>query len=88
MTKLEAIRALLEENGVPYREDHHRPTRTAQEAADARGEPMQIGGKAIVAKVDKDFRVFVFSAAQLLSSRARSATTSGQNAFASPRPTS
>jgi Ala-tRNA(Pro) deacylase len=70
MTALEAIRALLEDNGVPYREDHHRPTRTSREAADARGEPMEIGGKAIVAKVDKDFRVFVFSAARLLSSRA------------------
>jgi prolyl-tRNA editing enzyme YbaK/EbsC (Cys-tRNA(Pro) deacylase) len=70
MTVLESIRALLDEHGVPYREDHHRPTRTSQEAAEARGEPMEIGGKAIVAKVDKEFRVFVFSAARLLSSRA------------------
>ena len=70
MTVLEAIRALLDGHGVPYREAHHRPTRTSQEAADARGELMEIGGKAIVAKVDKEFRVFVFSAARLLSSRA------------------
>ena len=70
MSVLETIRALLEDNGVSFREDHHRPTRTSQEAADARGEPMEIGGKAIVAKVDKDFRLFVFSAARQLSSRA------------------
>jgi prolyl-tRNA editing enzyme YbaK/EbsC (Cys-tRNA(Pro) deacylase) len=70
LSVLEAIRALLDEHGIPYREDHHRPTRTSQEAADALGEPMEIGGKAIVAKVDKEFRVFVFSAARLLQSRA------------------
>jgi prolyl-tRNA editing enzyme YbaK/EbsC (Cys-tRNA(Pro) deacylase) len=69
MTVLESIRAFLDDNGVDYREAHHPPTRTSQEAADARGEPMEIGGKAIVAKVDRDFRVFVFSAARLLSSR-------------------
>ncbi len=67
---LESIRKLLDGHGVPYREAHHRPTRTSREAAAARGEPMRIGGKAIVAKVDRTFRLFVLSAALGLNSRA------------------
>jgi len=67
---LEAIRAFLREHYVEFREAHHGPTRTSQEAAAARGEPIEIGGKAIVAKVDADFRLFVFSAARRIRSRA------------------
>jgi prolyl-tRNA editing enzyme YbaK/EbsC (Cys-tRNA(Pro) deacylase) len=67
---LEAIRSLLEERGVEFREVHHEPTRTSQQAAAARGEPIEIGGKAIVAKVDETFHLFVFSAARRLHSRA------------------
>ena len=64
-----AIRLLLAEHGAEYREMHHAPTRTSQQAADARGEPMEIGGKAIVAKVGSEFRLFVFSAARRMVSR-------------------
>jgi prolyl-tRNA editing enzyme YbaK/EbsC (Cys-tRNA(Pro) deacylase) len=67
---LEAIRALLREHGAEFREAHHAPTRTSRQAADARGEPIRIGGKAILAKVDKDFKLFVISAARRLGSRA------------------
>ena len=67
---LEAIRSFLRENAVEFREAHHGPTRTSQEAAAARGEPIEIGGKAIVAKVDSKFRLFVFSAALRIHSRA------------------
>jgi prolyl-tRNA editing enzyme YbaK/EbsC (Cys-tRNA(Pro) deacylase) len=67
---LEAIRALLQEHGAEFRQLHHGPTRTSQQAADARGEPIEIGGKAIVAKVDETFRLFVISAARRLHSRA------------------
>lgn len=66
---LEAIRALLDANGVAYREMEHAPTRTSRESADARGEPMEIGGKALVVKVDDTFGVFVLSAVLELSSR-------------------
>lgn len=66
---LESIRSFLDEHGVDYREAHHEPTRTSQQAADARGEPIEIGGKAIVAKVGSAFHVFVFSAARRLVSR-------------------
>jgi len=64
-----AIRRLLDEHGVSYREAHHAPTRTSEEAAAARGEPIEIGGKALVVKVDDTFAVFVLSAALELSSR-------------------
>jgi len=67
---LEAIRALLRDHGADFREVHHEPTRTSEQAAAARGEPIEIGGKAIVAKVDKTFHLFVFSAARKLRSRA------------------
>jgi Ala-tRNA(Pro) deacylase len=67
---LEAIRALLRESGAEFREAHHGPTRTSQQAANARGEPIRIGGKAILAKVDKEFKLFVISAARRLRSRA------------------
>jgi len=65
---LESIRSLLRERGVEFREVHHPPTRTSEEAAAARGESIEIGGKAIVAKVDEDFRLFVLSAARRLRS--------------------
>jgi prolyl-tRNA editing enzyme YbaK/EbsC (Cys-tRNA(Pro) deacylase) len=66
---LDAIRALLREHDVEFREAHHGPTRTSQEASEARGEPIEIGGKAIVAKVDANFHLFVFSAARRIRSR-------------------
>jgi len=67
---LEAIRRLLREHGAKFREVRHPPTRTSEEAAAARGESTRIGGKAIVAKVDKTFHVFVISAARQLHSTA------------------
>jgi len=67
---LQAIRDLLDFRGIVYRETHHAPTRTSQQSAAARGEPMDIGGKAIVLKVDDDFRLFVLSAALHLHSAA------------------
>lgn len=69
-TALETIRELLTEHCVEFREVHHAPTRTSEEAAAARGEPQRIGGKAIVAKVGKEFHLFVFSAARKIHSRA------------------
>jgi prolyl-tRNA editing enzyme YbaK/EbsC (Cys-tRNA(Pro) deacylase) len=67
---LEAIRELLQDSGAEFREVRHGPTRTSEQAAAARGEPIEIGGKAIVAKVDKTFHLFVFSAARKIHSRA------------------
>ncbi|HWP38578.1 MAG TPA: YbaK/EbsC family protein [Gemmatimonadales bacterium] len=67
---LAAIRHLLHEHGVAFREVHHPPTRTSEESARARGEPLEVGGKAIVLKVGDTFRLFVLSAARSLDSAA------------------
>lgn len=62
-TILEEIRRVLREAGVEFREVHHEPTPTSEEAARARGEELRIGGKALLLKTDKAFRLFVLSAA-------------------------
>jgi prolyl-tRNA editing enzyme YbaK/EbsC (Cys-tRNA(Pro) deacylase) len=82
---LERIRALLRAEGVVIREVHHAPTRTSEESAAARGEPLAIGGKAIVMKVDERFGLFVFSAARRLDSNAvRRHLRASNSRFASP----
>jgi Ala-tRNA(Pro) deacylase len=67
---LARIRELLSAAGVEYREAHHEPTRTSQDSARARGEDLSVGGKALVLKIDKTFRLFVLSAARRLDSTA------------------
>jgi prolyl-tRNA editing enzyme YbaK/EbsC (Cys-tRNA(Pro) deacylase) len=70
MTILEAIRAWLTRESISFREVHHEPTRTSEESAHARGEDIRVGGKALLIKVDSDFRLFVLSAARKLDSAA------------------
>ncbi len=65
---LDKIRSLLDAQGVEYREVHHPPTRTSEEAAKARGENLSIGGKALVLKIDDSFRLFVLSASKRIDS--------------------
>lgn len=60
---LEQIRNLLTSNGIAFREVHHEPTHTSEESAKARGESIQIGGKALLIKVGETFKLFVISAA-------------------------
>ncbi|MEL6713024.1 MAG: YbaK/EbsC family protein [Planctomycetota bacterium] len=62
------IRALLDGAGVRYRWVEHGPTRTSEDSARARGEPLEVGGKSIVLRVDETFRVCVISAASRLNS--------------------
>jgi prolyl-tRNA editing enzyme YbaK/EbsC (Cys-tRNA(Pro) deacylase) len=47
---------------VSFREVHHEPTFTSEESAAARGEELRMGGKALLMKVDGDFRLFVMPA--------------------------
>ncbi len=70
MTVLESIRALLTREGVTFHELQHAPTRTSEDSAKARGEPLEIGGKALLMKVDKDYALFVISAARRIHSGA------------------
>ena len=67
---LQSIRDLLIRECIPYREVHHLPTFTSEESAKARGEDLRTGGKALVMKVDADFRLFVLSAALKMDSAA------------------
>lgn len=82
---LRSIRALLRERGIPFREVEHAPTRTSEESAAARGEELRVGGKAIVLKVDEEFRLFVLSAAAKLDSGAvRRRLGAKKSRFATP----
>lgn len=65
-----AIRLWLDGQGVAYRHLVHRETRTSEESAAARGEPLEIGAKALLVKTDEEFRLFVLSAARRLHSAA------------------
>ena len=73
------IIALLKERDVRYRHVHHAPVRTSEQAAEARSEPLEIGGKALVIKVDGDFALFVLSAAARLDNRALKRYFSAKN---------
>jgi Ala-tRNA(Pro) deacylase len=67
---LDQIRSWLNSQGIPYREVHHEPTRTSEESAQARGEELRVGGKALLIKVDDVFRLFILSAGRKLDSAA------------------
>jgi prolyl-tRNA editing enzyme YbaK/EbsC (Cys-tRNA(Pro) deacylase) len=67
---LDTIRNLLTRQGADFREIHHQPTRTSEESARARGEPVAIGGKALLMKVGGQHALFVISAAQRVDSAA------------------
>src|ERR1019366_10692206 len=82
---LDRIREWLTAEGVVFREVHHAPTRTSEESALARGEELRIGGKALLIKVDADFRLFVLSADRKLDSAAiRTHFQAKKTRFASP----
>ncbi len=70
MTPTDAIREFLDRLEISYRYLEHVATRTSEESATVRGEPLEIGAKAMVLKVDDDYRLFVLSAARKLDSRA------------------
>lgn len=66
---LEHIKSFLDANAIAYRTVHHEPTRTSEESAQTRGEPLEVGGKAILMKVDDAFKLFVLSAAKRIDSQ-------------------
>jgi Ala-tRNA(Pro) deacylase len=67
---LEAIRALLNSHAVAFVEKQHEPTFTSEESARARGEPLEIGAKALVIKTDDRYRLFVLPADRKVDSAA------------------
>ena len=70
------ILGMLEEGGYAYRHLRHDPTPTSLDSARVRGEPLEVGGKALVLKVDDSFILLVLSAARKLDSK-RLRTTLG-----------
>lgn len=67
---LDAVRAWLNAIGVAFVEKQHEPTTTSEQSAQARGEPLSVGAKALVVKVDDQFRLFVLPADRKLDSQA------------------
>ncbi|MEO0470349.1 MAG: YbaK/EbsC family protein [Bacteroidota bacterium] len=67
---LEKILHFLDEQQITYRSLSHEPTLTSEESARVRGEALEIGGKALLLKVNKEFHLFVLSAACKLNSSA------------------
>ena len=63
------ICSFLNEKSIQYRTVEHQPTFTSEESATARGEDLSTGGKAILIKIDEDFKLFVFSASKKLDSK-------------------
>jgi prolyl-tRNA editing enzyme YbaK/EbsC (Cys-tRNA(Pro) deacylase) len=69
MTTFEQITQYLSEKSVSFRTVHHEATLTSEASAKARGEDLSVGGKAIVMKVDAEFKLFVLSAALKIDSQ-------------------
>jgi Ala-tRNA(Pro) deacylase len=67
---LETIRSHLEAANIPFREVQHQPTRTSEASAKARGEPLNVGAKALLLRTDDIFRLFVLPADRKLDSTA------------------
>jgi prolyl-tRNA editing enzyme YbaK/EbsC (Cys-tRNA(Pro) deacylase) len=84
-TILERIRRLLDEACVPYIQKQHGPTRTSEDSAAARGEPLSVGAKALLIKTDDIFRLFVLPADRKLDSEAiRRELGAKRSRFATP----
>ncbi len=84
MSELTAkIRQYLLENKVFFEERDHAPAQTCQESAQQRGEPIEIGGKTLLFKDKKDFRLLTLSAAkQVDSNKVRKILSSQRLRFA------
>lgn len=59
---LTRLREFLAQHEVEFREVEHEVTPTSEDSARARGEPLHIGGKALVMKVGDKFFLFVLPA--------------------------
>jgi prolyl-tRNA editing enzyme YbaK/EbsC (Cys-tRNA(Pro) deacylase) len=70
MTILNTIRELLQQQQCTFRELHHEPTLTSEDAARVRNEPLRNGGKALLMKIDDSFALFVLPANRRANSKA------------------
>lgn len=65
----EKILELLQNERIPYQHIHHKPTYTSEESAEARGESLDVGAKALLMKVDDSYSLFVLSASKKIDSK-------------------
>lgn len=70
LTVSDRLREYLLSLDVEFREVHHEPTSTSEDSARARGEPLHVGGKALIIKVERVFHLFVLPADRQLDSAA------------------
>jgi Ala-tRNA(Pro) deacylase len=63
------LKKFLKENKIEFREINHQPTFTSEESANVRGEDLSVGGKALIMKIDDEFKLFVISAARKIDSK-------------------
>jgi len=68
MPVLQSILSVLEDSAASYRRVAHEPTYTSEDAARVRGEPLAVGGKALVIKAADRHVLLVVSAARRLDS--------------------
>lgn len=68
MSLLQSILSLLEESGAGYRLLTHEATPTSEDSARVRGEPLAVGGKALIIKAAERHVLLVISAARRLDS--------------------
>lgn len=64
------IKKWLNAQSIIFKEVQHEPTLTSEASAKARGEDLSTGGKALVMKVGKDYKIFVLSASKKVDSSA------------------
>jgi Ala-tRNA(Pro) deacylase len=58
------IKNWLKAQEIEFKTVSHEVTKTSEESAKARGEDLSTGGKALVMKVGKEFKIFVLSASK------------------------
>jgi Ala-tRNA(Pro) deacylase len=63
------IISMLNEKSIEYKHIQHAETFTSEQSAIARGESIEIGAKALVLKIDDNFKILVLSAAKKLDSK-------------------
>lgn len=81
----ERLRELMLASAVPFREINHPPTLTSKDSARERGEPLAIGGKALLLKLDDGFGLFVLGADRRLDSATlRDTLGARRSRFATP----
>jgi prolyl-tRNA editing enzyme YbaK/EbsC (Cys-tRNA(Pro) deacylase) len=68
MSVLQSILSLLGQSDAGYRHLTHEPTPTSEDSARVRGEPLAVGGKALLIKAADRYVLLVISAARRLDS--------------------